>query len=446
MSDTVSTNIIKAQMPHPVLTHVLGEPTHKQLNLILRKLTTNLMAVSCPGGHNKGHLGLLQDPALYLAHNVASFGIPAAKPPLYLVVPAGATTHQRKELRAQNTSARKAWTTYHLVCAITRNQFGATIVDVFYAVLNNLIKGLNGIGLRMLAQHIATTYTQISQPNLGKNLAGFNTGIDLGLTLSVYTRKQERCQVFALNTAVPISKATMVTTGTKHALACGNMTMAWREWNHRAIINHTWPNWKTHWKAAFAEMGNINRMMAGKAAFDTNAAKEEHQAHQITASHDNLANALIEKNATIDSLVAFNAQLVQALQQMQAALVRMFPTGQTHAQLPYQPRTWVPTPPEAAAPPAAPPAPTPAMRGPRQSHWGSVKPAWDKQGYCWSHGHKVKVGHTSATCSSQCKDHQPGATQANTMGRSIYNMGYPFRYRTTSSPDPTMQNSGLCCR
>ena len=58
------------------------------------------------------------------------------------------------------------------------------------------------------------------------NLADFNTGIDPGLPLAVYTRKQEQCQVFAFDAAVPISEATMVTTGTKHALACDNITMA----------------------------------------------------------------------------------------------------------------------------------------------------------------------------------------------------------------------------
>jgi hypothetical protein len=79
----------------------------------------------------------------------------------------------------------------------------------------------------MLVQYIATTYAQISQPILNNNLANFNMGIDPGLPLAEYTRKQERRQVFALDAAVPISKATMVTTGTKHALACGNMTMAW---------------------------------------------------------------------------------------------------------------------------------------------------------------------------------------------------------------------------
>jgi hypothetical protein len=37
-------------------------------------------------------------------------------------------------------------------------------------------------------------------------------------------------------------EATMVTTGTKHALATGNMTLAWREWRRRPVADHTWPN------------------------------------------------------------------------------------------------------------------------------------------------------------------------------------------------------------
>jgi hypothetical protein len=196
---------------------------------------------------------------------------------------------------------RKAWTTYRLVRTITCNQFAATIDDVFY---NNPIKGLNSIDLRILVQHIATTYAQISQPNLDNNLANFNMGMDPGLPLAVYTWKQARCQVFALNTAVPISKATVFTTGTKHALACSNMTMAWCEWNCCTIAKHTWSTWKTHWTAAFAKMYNINHMTVGKAALGTNAAEEEHQTHQITALLNNLANVLIQKNITINNLVA----------------------------------------------------------------------------------------------------------------------------------------------
>ena len=131
MSDTVSADSIRAQMPHNILTRVLGEPTHKQIKTVIRELTANLMAISCPWGHGKGHLGLLQDPTIYTARNGEAFTIPAYEPPAYPFMPNGATAPQREELRANNIVARKAWATYKLVLAITRNQFAAANDDVY---------------------------------------------------------------------------------------------------------------------------------------------------------------------------------------------------------------------------------------------------------------------------------------------------------------------------
>ena len=73
------------------------------------------------------------------------------------------------------------------------------------------------------------TYAQISQPDLDNNLAEYNTNINPGLPLKVYTRKQEKCQIFASDAGIPISDTTLVTTGCKHALASSNMTLGWRE-------------------------------------------------------------------------------------------------------------------------------------------------------------------------------------------------------------------------
>ena len=232
MSDTVSADSIRAQTPHNVLTRVLGEPTHKQIKTVIRELTANLMAVSCPWGHGKVHLGLLQDPTIYTARSGEAFTIPANEPPAYPVMPNGTTAPQRKELRANNIVACKAWATHKLVLAITRDQFAAAMDDVYYAVLDDPTEGLNNVNLCTLVLHIQQTYTQISQPDLDNNLAEFNTGIDPGLPLAVYTHKQEKCQIFAANAGVPISNVTMVTTGCKHAIASGNMTLGWCKWKH----------------------------------------------------------------------------------------------------------------------------------------------------------------------------------------------------------------------
>ena len=114
-------------------------------------------------------------------------------------MPNGATAPQRKELRANNIVARKAWATYKLVLSITCDQFAAAIDDLYYTVINNPTKGLNSIDLCTLVLHIQQTYAQISQPDLDNNLIEFNTGINPGLPLAVYTCKQEKCQVFAVN-------------------------------------------------------------------------------------------------------------------------------------------------------------------------------------------------------------------------------------------------------
>jgi hypothetical protein len=219
-------------------------------------------------------------------------------------------------------------------------------------------------------------YAQISQPNLDDNLMEFNTGINLILPLAVYTRKQEKRPNDA---GAPISNATIVTTGTKHAHATRNMTLVWRKWKHHPIANHTWPNWKVHWTAVFAEMRDINRMMAGESAFGANAMEEEEQARQIALSLNNIANASIQKNLTIDSLIAKNAQLMQALADMQIAMACMIPPGQAPPYSGTAP-TSGPNPPPAAAPPVAPAPPAAGVLSQRPSHWGIVKPNWDKVG------------------------------------------------------------------
>jgi len=329
MSDTVSADSIKAQMPHTILTRVLGEPTHKQVKMVvIRELTANLMAVSCPWGHNKGHLGLLQDPAIYLARNGNAFTIPAAEPPTYPVIPIRANVQQREELRTINIAACKAWATYHLVLAITRDQFAAAINDVYYAILDDLTEGLNGVDLRTLVQHILTTYAQISQPDLEDNMTAINIGINSGLPLAVYTRKQEKCQVFAADAGVPISNKLMVTPGSKHtiSISSGNMTLNWREWKRRPAIEHTWAIWKFHWTAAFAKMRDISRMTIGDSTFGANQASEIEQAQQMAMSLDNLANASIQKNTTINNLVVTNATLSRDIQDIRRTLATMMTT------------------------------------------------------------------------------------------------------------------------
>ncbi len=127
--------------------------THKLLRILEKELATNLMAILCPWGHRKGHLGLLQDPVLYFQCNRDAFDIPLAAPPKYPVnAPAAAPAH--KQARATNLAKQKAWNTYLIVATITCIQFTAATNDVYYAALNDPTEGLNTILLQDLVGHI----------------------------------------------------------------------------------------------------------------------------------------------------------------------------------------------------------------------------------------------------------------------------------------------------
>ena len=45
----------------------------------------------------------------------------------------------------------------------------------------------------------------------------------------------------------------------------------------------------------------------------------------------------------------------------------------------------------------------------------------DPSGYCWSHGYKVRQGHTSKTCGGKLQGHQEEATRTNTLGGKMWN-------------------------
>jgi hypothetical protein len=292
----------------------------------------------------------------------------------------------------------------HLPCHHVHhnNQFAAAVDDVYYAALNDPTKGLNAITLRDLVTHIRTTYATILQPDVNNNMTKFHTGIDPHLPLVVYTRKQEKCQTFAHDAGIPLSKATMVSTGTKAAIACSRMELAWCEWKRQPIINQTWNSWKMHWTRAFTETCDINQMTAGDRAFAYQATTKAKQAAHMGTSLDNPANTVIQKNDTVEKLVAANKRLAKALANANAAIARLC--------LPNMP--------------AAPATLSGTDNHLRPSHWLTIKPNWANNGYCWTHGHKVKVGHSSTRCTHRKPGHITSATHSDTNGGSNANKGW----------------------
>jgi hypothetical protein len=166
-------------------------------------------------------------------------------------------TADHERLKAKNETALRDWQTLQHVRRIATNQVAKAIEPVYYTKLDDPDKGLNVVLVRDLLNHIQDHYCHICQDKIYKNMETILKGIDPSLPLSVYTRKQENCQDFTADARVPISEATMVTTGTKHTIQCGDFTNASKEWNRHPEANKTWTNQKNHWTRAFQENQDI---------------------------------------------------------------------------------------------------------------------------------------------------------------------------------------------
>ena len=113
-----------------------------------------------------------------------------------------------------------------------------TFEEWVIAELDDPDEGLNGVDICTLYEHVMERFTTISQTEIDANMETFNEGMEPSKTLAVYVRKQELCLETSVDTEDPISKATMMTTGTNHAVASGDMALAWREWVRTQ--NKTW--------------------------------------------------------------------------------------------------------------------------------------------------------------------------------------------------------------
>jgi hypothetical protein len=393
MVATVSRDDVLAVMPFPTLTRITGEPTYQDMKKWRKEMSSNLISVRMPviWGQNKGLLGELQDPAVFLARNGAAYNPPLAAPPAYPVIVAGATTAEREQARAEHAIESTNWQTANHGRRIAVNIGAAAFEAYVYAELGDPDKGLNDVNIRMLYDHVMDRFAKISQLEIDSNLESFNEGIDPSKTLAVYTRKQELCQETANDADVPITEATMVTTGTKHAVATGGMDQAWKEWMRTLAANRTWPNWKTHWTAAFQDKRELVKLTGIAFNGMANSAQESELGDKMVSALDNLANAAVQKNDTFEQLVLSNKTLTESIRSQQdeikklLAIITALSTSDRES------------------------GRTPSGGGktstaPGASGGGGGIP-WDPVGYCWSHGFKVKMSHSSATCANKKEGH-----------------------------------------
>ena len=138
-----------------------------------------------------------------------------------------------------------------------------------------------------------------------------------------------------------------------------------------------------------------------------NAATSANLGNNIITALDNLANAEVQKNDTVEMLVIANKALTDSLTARDKecarlmAIITALSTGR-------------------GANVGG------GGGGGRDTDGNGSKTPWDPEGYCWIHGYKMRTGHYSASCCNKRKGHDAhiNAKRGDTQGGCQYRLAW----------------------
>ncbi len=137
-------------------------------------------------------------------------------------------------------------------------------------------------------------------------------------------------------------------------------------------------------------------------ATDTSAIPPTTLAH-LDGYLDNLAAAATTDRSSLAQLIDSNAALTANLATFASSLASLTAAFTLLS---------------ASKPTPTPTAPTASAARPQRNR--NLSP----NGYCWSHGYRMGVGHNSLSCSNKKEGHKDTATRANITGGSTANKGW----------------------
>ncbi len=163
----------------------------------------------------------------------------------------------------------------------------------------------------------------------------------------------------------------------------GTYQEAHKEWRKKRAATKTWPNFKTHFMTAYADM--MEDSTAGNTGFaQANAASEEESQEDLKTAIEHLANAAIHDKTAVANLALANKTLTQQVKEMQEQMSQLMQHLNSNNR----------------------PQPKASLHG--------HKPK--KCFYCWSHGITLTPRHTSVKCLNPSEGHDKEATLTNMKG------------------------------
>jgi hypothetical protein len=219
-----------------------------------------------------------------------------------------------------------------------------------------------------------------------------------------YINDLEDAQRKLARAKLPMSNEQLLAIASTAVLAAQHFPCATDEWEALPPAAKTWAAWKTTYRAA--HIARKRQLLATGGAEPLSGA---HAATDVTSDPylrldgylDNLANAATQEKTTLAQLADHCTSLSASVASLTAGVASL---TSAYALLANNNRP-------------ATPAPATA-RLPTRPNTSRAAQKFAPNGYCWSHGYKVGLHHSSGTCKAKAPGHLDAATRANTMNGS----------------------------
>jgi hypothetical protein len=257
---------------------------------------------------------------------------------------------------------------------------------------------------------------KITPADLELNNKQMNEPIDSTQTIDVFFKRIDDCTQYATDGRVPYTPAQILQTGYYAVSTSGHYNEACKIWRRKANADKTWTTFKTYFAEEYHDLNEQQKVNTTQTNF--------HGANSVLdigTALDNLAMAATLDRDIVKQLTQSNKQLVK----MNAILTaQVKQSNETNNLLIKKLGKEVPknvtNPLKSASNDGA----TKTTHiAPAYDHKAPFNhAAWlaslDPNGYCWTHGYKVQVGHTSRDCKGKLGGNDDTATQADNKGGS----------------------------
>ena len=182
---------IERRFKHTTLSTIENKPDYKQMCVVRKELFCNAIAINYMfGGEIHGHLGYVQQPAIYHTGAGQAWTVPTSGG-MYPTFSDGATDDKKKREVAEFINRETHIKIAELVEELLKNQLLKAVNEEYIMELRQGVFQYDGVTTSELLEHIFSNYAKIDDALIIKNKREFEAPPDLSRLIDVYFRNKK---------------------------------------------------------------------------------------------------------------------------------------------------------------------------------------------------------------------------------------------------------------